>query len=191
MTVRTLNRSMLSSSRCRPCCTLNGLSSTLVFAPKNALLVLHRVKKLVATHWTRSSFRRDTRQTHHTAPLSAQAHESSAAQKRSFVVVLCRHHHILHGLGDNCTAACSLHGSPLPLSFPLPFSLGVAPSCISASCESMYYCVRAIYRISSRVLIHLSNRAVLRVRCSLTREPCKMTTSILKSSSAAFHDWTS
>ena len=69
------------------------------------------------------------------------------------------------------------------LSFPFPLPLGVAPSCIGAGCELMYCCVRETSWISSRVLIQLSNRAVLRMRCSLTRESPKMTTPILSSSS--------
>ena len=78
-----------------------------------------------------------------------------------------------------------------PVSFPLP--LGVAPSCIGAGCALMSCCVCAISRISTRVLIQVSNRAVLRMRCSVTRESCvlQMTTPILRSSSTAFRDCTS
>ena len=54
--------------------------------------------------------------------------------------------------------------------------------------ELMYCCVRAMSRISRRVLIQVCNRAVFRIRCPLTRESCipKMTTPI-----CAFRDCTS
>ena len=87
---------------------------------------------------------------------------------------------------DGCRAlACGDRGGGVALAFPLslPLPLGVDPTCIGACCAVMYCCVGAISRIWSRVLIQLSDRVVLRMKCSLTRESCmpKMTAPILRS----------
>ena len=99
MTVRTPNRSVVCSSRCRPCCTLTGLSWTPVLKPKirfwcstvtntgcnslDSVVVPPKTPKECATR------RRHVLWLMHIQPGNGAL---------SFILVLCRQHNTLHWL---------------------------------------------------------------------------------------------